>query len=492
MRTTQGLLGACVCALAWGGGPAWAQQVALAPALWAALPEAPPLAVAQGTWRAYPPLQVGRAGVAQAEAEAMVALAAFDPQWRGKAETTPSGQYPNSELDLALVQVLPQSGLRWEGGYRLGQGRFATYDAGETNAGGELRVGLSLPLLRFRDWDRRRADLAKAALLLGAARAEADALALGAYQDLARRHWAWVAARGVQGVALGLAQRAQARARDVAVAVRAGSLAPIEAMEAQRGAISRQAEAIAAQRQVEATALAYAIFRRQADGAYELPRPEGPASMPQAPSPEACGADDLAGAIARAPQRRRLAAITQGAALERELAAQLVLPALDLGAVASQDLGPGLASRATPDLKLSLGLEWPLVPRGPEARKQVAEALLQRSQAQERLVGDQVALGLADSRSALQAWRERLKLLQADADLAARLATLESERLRLGEGTAFTVNLREQVAFEAARRAWEAHAEALAAAAACRVASTQIQLLEALALPVATSTQPLP
>lgn len=453
--------------LAWAPAPAWG--------LPSPGPEAPPEAVVRAAARAYPPWAMARLGVAQAEAEASVALFAFDPLWRGKLGGE-QGNYPKQELDLALSQVLPQTALRWEVGHRLGQGSYASYEGkDQTNAGGELRAGLSAPLLRFRQWDRRRADLAKAALGLGVARAEAEALALEAYRELSRRHWAWVAARGVQGLAGELARAAEARASDVQRASALGALAPAEALEARRGAIARQAELVGARRQVEAQALAYALWRRDASGAWALPQPEGPATLPlpSALAPE----PDEAQAWARAPQRRRWSALAEGARLEADLAAEWLLPALDLQAMVRQDLGPGSTTRAQPDLALGLAFEWPWWQRGPEARRQVAELAAQRAQLQLRLAEDQWRLGLADAASAARAAQDRARWQWQDAQLALQLARLEGARLRLGEGTAFAVNLREQVAFEAARRAWEAQAEALAAQAAWRAARLEPALL---------------
>lgn len=450
--------------------PAWANPATF----WQE--SAPQPVVAQAV-RAYPPWVAATLGVAQAEAEASLALSAFDPLWRGKAESEPSGNYPKLAVDVALGQVLPQTGLRWEAGYRYGQGSFAAYEGkAQTNAGGELRAALGMPLLRNRQWDRRRADLAKAALGLGVARAEWEAFALEGHRELARRHWQWVAARGVADLAGALVQRAEARARDVRSAARLGGLAQVEALEAERGVYARRAEWVAAKRQVEAQALAYALWRRDAAGGFVLPLAEAEASLPALP-PRLLLPGPERELLARVPACRRWRALVEGMRLEQDLAREFLLPALDFQALVSQDLGAGSPSREKTDVGVQLLLEWPLVGRGPEARVGVAELARRRGEAQLRLVEDQALLSWRDAASQAEAARARSGWLWADAGLADRLARLEGDRLRLGEGTAFSVNLREQVAFEAGRRAWEGHAEALAALAAQRAAAAPPELL---------------
>gem|GEM_PF-1272888 len=60
-------------------------------------------------------------------------------------------------------QPTPLWGAGLFAGYRYGQGDFPTYDGERaTNAGGELRAGASLPLLRNGAADRRRTQLGRA------------------------------------------------------------------------------------------------------------------------------------------------------------------------------------------------------------------------------------------------------------------------------------------------------------------------------------------
>jgi outer membrane protein TolC len=125
----------------------------------------------------------------------------------------------------------------------------------------------------------------------------------------------------------------------------------------------------------------------------------------------------------------------------------------------SQDLGAGDPGRATPELEAGLSLEVPLLARTPRGRIAQATAKVAGLEAQLRFSRDRVQAEVRDTASAVAATARRVEAAGRERGVAERLALAELERLRLGEGSLFLVNLREQAAADAAVREVDALGE---------------------------------
>ena len=437
-----------------------------------ALAELPlrPVELADGLEAAYPPLVTAQAELEAAAAQLQAAQGAFDPAWRTRAITLPSGQYPHQRVDSSLEQATTLWGASLFGGWRRGQGTFAAYDGKlVTNEGGEVRGGLTLPLWRNGPIDRRRADVARAEALVLAAQAALKAQRLEASRQAAQRYWDWVTAGVRVGIARNWLALARRRDGDLAAAVRAGALPALEGQENGRTTQQRLGFLAAAERGLGQAAIELSLFWRGADGQPQLPTasrlPAGLEAAVALTTPRLQA--DLEQAVAFRPEPERLNATLSQARIELAFAENQLAPSVDLSLQGSQDLGLGDPARATPEVEAGVMLDVPLIARTPRGRIAQATAAVAGLEAQVRFARDRVRAEVRDAASAVAATIRRAQAARQERLVADRLASAEADRLRLGEGSLFLVNLREQAAAEAAvreadalgdhQRAWAAY-----------------------------------
>ncbi|MFN3429909.1 MAG: TolC family protein [Candidatus Sericytochromatia bacterium] len=410
----------------------------------------------------YPPLDAARRDLALAEAEAVAAAGGFDPAWRSRAAGVPVGGYPQFRLDTMVEQPLPWMGLTVFGGYRLGTGSFAVYDGKlETNAGGELRAGVAMPLLRNGPIDRRRANWLRAEGGLLAAQAALRQQQLEAFRLAAHRYWDWVGAG--RKLAVGRAVLAIATQRDAALAasVQSGQAPPIERVENERAILQREAQVLAAERALTQAAIELSLLHRDLRGGPVVPPPGRlPPDFPAAPDVEGLALDRaLSQAQRLRPEPARLAAQRAQAQVELEWAENQLSPGLDFSVTGAQDLGSGSAIRAVPELEAAIGLDVPLLTRGPVGRIGVARAAVARLASLERFARDRVAADVRDAHNAVAMASRRWLVADRELALSRRLEAAERDRFTLGEGTLFLVNLREQATADAASRLVDAQVD---------------------------------
>jgi cobalt-zinc-cadmium efflux system outer membrane protein len=416
----------------------------------------------------YPPLLAAEQERQAAEADWLAAQGGFDPALRSRLTHTPIGQYPQTRVDATVEQATPWWGASWFGGYRLGAGKIAPYDGKwETNEGGEVRLGVQVPLWRNGVIDRRRLTLWRAEAGLDIAMANLAQQRLEAWRQAAVRYWEWVAATHKTHLAHKLLELAQNRERDLAEAVRRGNIPAIESIENQRAIAQRHAQWVQNQRQQTQSSIELSLFFRDEQGQpYLMTPPTTPPAWPRSPTQLNTPKQRLETAMRYRPERQRLRAQIQQADWERQFAANQVNPVVDFSLSGAQDLGTGSSQRATPELEGSLNLDIPLRNRGPEGRLAQAEAVIRRLNAQTRLADDRITADVNDASNAVEKAQERLKWVENERAIAQDLESRERERFKLGDGTMFMVNLREQTTFEARMREIDAqldHARALAA-----------------------------
>ncbi len=438
--------------LAWLLGPvlAWAEAAAEAPRAPLSLEE-----VLVAVERHSPALEAARWEAEGAEAELLTAQGGFDPQLRARAVSLPVSGSPYTRLESVIEQPTPLWGANLFAGWRYGGGEIPDY-AGqyETNALGELRAGVSVPLWRNGPIDRRRAQLARARLGTEAAGHAVDQSRLELTRAATLRYWDWVAAGRRHAIAVALRQLARDRDTQLAQRVSSGDLAAFEQVDNQRALVQRYGQVVAAERLLQQSAIELSLFLRDSDGQPMLPEPSLlPVGFPEPePAERLVGPVELTSVLARRPEVLRLEAAREQQRVERELAENQRAPAVDVSVAASRDLGAGSAKLRKPELELGLVLELPTLNRAATGREQLAQAGLARLEAQLRLQRDRVGAEVRDALSALEAARERIEVARRELRLARELEQAERTRFELGESTLLFVNLREQTSAEAAVR----------------------------------------
>lgn len=400
----------------------------------------------------FPSLAAARADQAAADGEALAAAGAFDPVWRTRAFGTPVSGYPQVRVDSVVEAPTPLWGASLFGGYRLGTGKIqGYYGERETWSAGELRAGAVVPLLRNGPIDRRRATQARAELGQAIAGLSLEQQRLELARLAAFRYWEWVAAGQRREIARALLVIARERDRQLATRASVGDVATFDRQDNARALVQREALLVGAQRGLEQAAFELSLYLRGPGGEPVLP-PED-RLPPRLPEPGEVSAVTVEEALARRPDVRRLLEQQRQAELELRYQKNQLLPALDVGAAVSADLGvaprPELQPLGTPEVELNAVLEVPLLFRAPRGRIEAARAATAKLDAQLRLARDRVAVELRDATSALAAARERATLARQEVAVSQQLEQGERTRFDLGDSSLLFVNLREQTTAEA-------------------------------------------
>lgn len=409
----------------------------------------------------YPLVERARQDAEAARGVAIEARGAFDLKVKASADTL-TGYYDNTRTRTGLEQPLAPFGLTLFGGYRTGTGQFAGYDQkAQTLDQGEWSAGFTLPLLRDRAIDERRAGLRQADAGLDAATSAADRVRLGALRDGVKRFWDWVAAGRQADVARGLLGLAEQRDVDLAEAVRLGQIAPVERLDNQRAILQRRAALVTAGRGLEVASIELSIFYRAPDGSPLRPSAD---RLPSAlPSPTATPTPDEQAEVAEALRRRPEVAVLRARRRQLEtdvsLAVNALLPSLDLFADISRDVGDGTPSQGGRDVQAGVRFDLPLQRRKASGKRVQATAKLAALDADLRLAEDRIRAEVQDALSAVRAAAGAAALIRDELQVARELESLERDRFVLGDSTQFLVNLRELATADAAFRELRALAD---------------------------------
>lgn len=399
--------------------------------------------------RHFPLVLAALTEVAAAEGRLLQARGGFDTRLTSKVKIDAEGFYESERFDLGLEQPTPLWGATFGGGYRLGTGDFADYDGGDqTNDSGEVRLGVTLPLLQNRRIDSRRVAEWQALIDRGRAEPLVAEKRLEAVRKASDAYWRWVSAGGRREVARRLLALAEDRQSQIELGVEEGLFAPIAESDNRRTIVERRAGLIQAERRLQQVAIELSLYLRDEAG---LPRVPGDAELRAFPEPRdpssTLVAGDLELALQRRPELRALELELSGIDLELELAENALQPKLDLGLFVSQDLGPAASSpddKGPFEVEAGLSFDLPLQRRRPRGKQAELAAKQTKLRRELQFARDLVVADVRDAVSALtQSW---LRIAQAreNVELAAQLAEAERVQLQAGESDLLRVNLREQ------------------------------------------------
>lgn len=429
--------------------------------------------VLSSTARAYPLLAAAEQRRMVAAADLLSAEGGFDPAWRTRANSIESSSYPYQTVDSVIEQPTSLWGTSFFGGYRWGRGDVPPYYGNlETARGGEVRAGVSIPLIRNGPIDRRRASIEQTKLGQQIAEGEVALVRIDVMRVAAYRYWDWVIAGRRLQIAKDLLAIAQARDEAVHRRSQEGDVAKIDKVDNERAIVERTERVVATTRFVDQAGIALSLFLRNSQG--QPVRPSAALLPVDLPEPqnlhEAPFASELERALSQRPEVARLRAQRQQLEVERTWAKNQALPALDVGVIASRDLGQGDPKAARTEVAASVLLDVPLQRRVAKGREQAAIAGVERLRAEEQMAKDRVEAEVRDSLSALEAAWKRVRLARQQRALAIQLEKAERTRFDLGESNLLLVNLREQASADAALLEADAWVTSLRAQADYRAA----------------------
>ncbi len=419
-----------------------------------------PAEVLTSVERSLPLLERARQDVRLAEGQVTEAQGGFDLSLSSSAKTS-RGLYDNDRFSALLQQPLSPLGVTTYGGYRTGDGTFGTYDSRAlTYSGGEAVVGLSIPLLRNREVDARRADRQLATLGVSVAEQGLAKARLSYFKDALGEYWNWVAAGRQLAIAKGLLDLALARDQQLADSVALGQTAPVERTDNRRAILQRQSALITAERQLQLQSIDLSLYLRAGDGTPVrpdatrlpvLPRPDG-----SVPIPDERHLVEVA--LARRPDLKSLRLKRDQLEVDLRLAANNRLPSLDFSVEANRDFGAAIKG-AGPGAEAGLTFTFPLQNRKASGKRTQVQAKLSGVSAELRWAEDRVRADVQDAISALRAAAATLDVITQEVAVARELEGLERDRFALGDSTQFLVNLRELATADAALREVKALAD---------------------------------
>jgi len=420
----------------------------------------------------HPLLDAANTAIEKADAGVLAAEGAFDPRLSVEGGDVPAGYYQQTTIETDLRALTPFRGISPFVGWRFGRGAFADYDGKlETLGGGELRAGVTVPLLRGAGIDRPRADRAKAAIMKRVARAEVDQRTLDVMRDATVAYWEWVAAAhriDVRRTQLALALE---RGRQIDGAIARGNRAPIDGIDNGRLVAAREALLVTAERDLRRASLELSLHLRDDSGTPLVVDPSRRPALPEF-SDDVPFERDLEGAITRGlqqvPRLAELAARRDSIDVDVELAKNQMLPRLDLEATVARGLGssdPTLVDRSETAIGVGATFELAIGMRSARGALASVRADRRRLLADQAFATDRIVVDIRAAHADLVAAHARTELAIRNADLAEQLAGAERTRFERGDSTVLLVNLREEAAADAAALAIDARAELMRARA---------------------------
>ncbi len=403
----------------------------------------------------YPPLLIALQDKVVADADVTAAEGKFDLALKGGYDGDYLGNYRNDVYRAGVEQYSQFQGMQYFAGYSLGQGSFPSYEGKQkTDASGEYKVGMKMPVFRDRETDSRRADLKKAVIGRRIAELGVDQQRLLIVQLATRRYYDWIAAGRRFEIARGVLKTAEARDAQLKEAARLGQIPAIDVTDNQKAIRTRRAQVIEAERGLMQAAIELSLYYRNAEGQPLLPPAQMlPGAFPGMQTIEASRLqDDIDLAIKRRPEIRRFQEQRGQVEVDRKLAQNQLLPGVDVVLSYTRQTGEREVARGPNDLVAALVFDMPAQRRAAKGKERSALARIEQFDQRERFARDQVTAEVRDAYSALQAAYERAKVLREEVEITEQLETAERVRFELGEGTLFLVNLREQATFDTALR----------------------------------------
>ena len=382
------------------------------------------------------------------------AWGAFDTKLKASSENGPLGLY-QTYRNAAGVSRPIYSGGEVFGGYRTGSGNFQPwYLERQTNEGGEIKAGVSVPLLRNREIDARRAELWRATYDRQRAEPEIRAQLILFVRDGSLAYWKWIAA----GRQLEIGQRAlklaEQRNAQLKRKVEVGAVNPPDLQDNLRSIAKRESKLIDLRRKLQQAGVKLSLFYRRSDGVPLVPDESRLVGFPRPTEIEESEIEaDVAAALGQRPELRALDALARSINVELAEARNDLLPVVNAQIVGTKDMGaPTSRKRDKSQFELEAGVfvEVPVQRRKARGKSQAAQAKLTQLAAKRRFTEDKIRAEILSAFAASKAAFERLDRARESKRLAEYMADIERRKFELGQSDLLSVVLREQHAIEAA------------------------------------------
>jgi outer membrane protein TolC len=409
----------------------------------------------------YPPLLAAQIERDIRQGRLRSARSIFDFDLFGSLKSNVDGYYEYNTVEAGAEQFLGLWGSTVYGGYRLTTGEtLPDYYGQRTQGDGEAAFGVRIPLLRGGAIDPLRGGVRQAELDTIAARPIIDRQRLDFIRAGTVAYWKWVSSGQKLLLARELLRVAEARTAALEEQVGSGLQPEIALVDNQRLVVSRELGVIEAERDFQAASLALSLFYRDANGEPITPsEAQVPGIFPQVEdAPEQLGDEAVRGALLRRPELARLRLSLARTQVDRDVAANALLPNLDATAELARNFGDELyVDRTETEFRVGLSLKLPVQRRSARGKVEEADAKLNQARRQLSFARDRVVAEVRETWVELNAAFEQTLRAELNVQLALELQAAEQELFRLGSSDLLAVQIREQAAFDAQSKAVEAY-----------------------------------
>lgn len=416
--------------------------------------------VIESVYRSYPLLEGALYERNIAAGAQIAAQGSFDLKLKGSTENGPMGFYQTYRHAVGFEQPTWNGGDVFAG-YRVGRGTFQPwYLERQTNDGGEFKVGTTIPLLRNREIDSRRAEIFRSDLGRQLAEPDIQAQLIGFVQEGSYAYWEWVAASRKYEIAELILELAEERTGRIRRQVEEQFLDPPELTDNLRLVAERKAKLAEADNKRRQTAVKLSLYLRDAAGQPVIP---GPELRPEFPEPTPIEMEilpaDIGVAYRNRPELLFLDLKRRQLDVDLSEANNDFLPNLDAQIVGSQDVGqPTSSKRDKSPFELEAGLfaDVPLQRRKAQGKVTAIQGKLAQLNAKRRITEDKIAVEVRNAYIALQTAYERVLETRRAVEFAEDLARRERRNAEEGLSDMLKVAIREQYAVESADKEVEA------------------------------------
>lgn len=404
----------------------------------------------------FPAILASLAAQRSAAGRGLEAEGSFDLLFDASGFSRVTGFYDGTAVNGTMRQRVRSIGADVYAGYKISDGFFPIYeDINYTNTGGAARVGVLFALMRDRQFDRQRFDVADAELDMRKAEFDLLLTRIGVQQRAQIAYWRWVTFGRKLRVYQNLLRIAIERQEGLEVQVRQGARANIFLTENLQNITRRQTLVTTAERDVALAANELAIYYRDGAGT-----PVSPVIEQLPPGPPLSDITDLANidrfAVTDALDRRPELALLRNA-IRREqnriaLAKNNLKPRIDLAMEVQTPFGSvaeGGVSRDQTNTVVGFTFSVPFQQRAERGRLQRSEASLDARREEQRLAEEQIQLEIQNLILALRAASDILELAAQEVQQSELMRAAELRRFESGASDFFLVNVREEVAANA-------------------------------------------
>ena len=410
--------------------------------------------VLQSVIDCYPLIDAAIAEIETAEGKIISSWGEFDRVATAHSISQPLGFYQTYRNGAGLAQPLFSGGEVY-GTYRIGDGNFEPwFGERETNEAGEFKAGFSIPLLKDRDIDKRRAELWTNQTRRDQTESNVRARLLMYQRFALQTYWQWVAAGRAVEVQRRLIKLAELRVEQIERYIEVGELAPIARIDNERFIAKRKLDLIKAQRKFIASAIKLSLFMRDEQCVPVVADVSRiPAEFPGATNlTEEAVAAGIRQAQTLRPELAELEAMRNEALVALRLGRNQTLAKVDLKGFAGQDIGGETSSKGdkTPfELNLGVFAELPLQRRGGIGKIQSAEGKLAQIEAKRTFTADKIKAEVIDAATAIDAAVRQIEQSSLNVDLTNRALAAGQRLFEDGDVSLIELNIYETAAADA-------------------------------------------